>query len=53
MKALLAIKKYFEMSAAEAAREVKALTFAERQELGELACVELGEPFEPQEQKAA
>lgn len=47
MKAMTAIKKYFEMSAQEAAREVKELTHEDRQELGILSCVELGENFEP------
>lgn len=44
MKAMTAIK---EMSAQEAAREVKELTHEDRQELGTLACIELGETFEP------
>ena len=53
MKALVAIKTYFEMSAAEAARETRELTHEDRQELGELACAELGTDFEPVEKKAA
>ena len=47
MKALGAIKKYFDMSAQEAAREVKDLSHEDRQELGALAAAELGVPFEP------
>lgn len=51
MKALSAIKKYFEMSAATAAKECKELSHDDRQELGHLACIELGETFEPTEPK--
>jgi hypothetical protein len=47
MKAMTAIKQFFEMSAGEAARECKRLSHEERQELGSLACVELGTTFEP------
>lgn len=47
MKAMTAIKKYFEMSAQEAASETKRMSHEDRQELGALACVELGETFEP------
>lgn len=46
MKAMTAIKKYFDMSAQEAAREVKDLSHEDRQELGSLAAKELGVPFE-------
>lgn len=46
MKAMSAIKKYFDMSAAQAAKECKALSHEDRQELGSLACIEMGETFE-------
>ncbi len=50
MKAIKAIKTYFE--AGQHGRkvgmdEMKALSAEERQELGRLACAEIGETFEP------
>lgn len=47
MKAMTAIKTYFGMTAAQAAKECKALSHEDRQELGALACVELGVEFVP------
>ena len=53
MKALSALNKYFndgvlspKKKIQEFKEEVDELTMAERQELGELACKELGVPFE-------
>lgn len=49
MTSVQAIKKYFESSGASkiTMAEMKALTHEERQELGALACEELGEEFNP------
>ena len=47
MKAMGAIKKYFDMTTQEAARECMSLSHVDRQELGALACKELGLVFEP------
>lgn len=56
MKPIVAIKRYMEADphgrTVEMA-ELKELTTEERNELGELCCVELGQPFEPTGVEAA
>ena len=47
MTSVQAIKKFFEMTATGAMKEIKELDHNERQELGRLACEALGETFEP------
>ena len=49
MKAVPAIKRYFESNGGRKIEmsELKELTHEERQELGEMAAVELGKTFEP------
>ena len=50
MKAVVAIRTYFADENGEnkpTTSEVAELTKDERQELGKLACIELGEEFEP------
>ena len=48
MKATRAIKLFFEQNGGRKVTmaEFKSLTTEERAELGELCCIELGEPFE-------
>jgi hypothetical protein len=56
MKSITAIKTYFEADPhgrKVTMDELKGLDAAERQELGRLACAELGEPFEESVAKAA
>jgi hypothetical protein len=56
MKSITAIKTYFESDPhgrKVTMDELKGLTPPERAELGRLACVELGEPFEESVSKAA
>lgn len=46
MKAIVAIKTYFDQPPVTM-EEIKNLSHDERQELGKLACEQLGEEFEP------
>lgn len=48
MKSIVAIKRFFEQDGEKIdLTELKALSIEDREELGRLACVELGEEWEP------
>ena len=54
MKAIVAIKKYFEQDGSKVElAEIRALSLEERDELGRLACIELCTEYEPTIPKAA